>query len=348
MPITLHLQTFYPNLFLKKRLPVILVLCIALAGLFLFSARCGTVSISQEDFFNALFFRDSGNIAAQLIWEIRIPRFFGALICGGSLALCGQLLQILVRNPLAEPYTLGTGSAASLGLQLAVLGFLPAYATGTFLLPIWAFLGALFAGMAVLLIAGISGNGDRLLLAGIAVSIFSGSMISFLGFFFTEGNQLKQMAFWAFGSLDRLSWGNLLPVSLMLFPAIVLALATGRRWNLLLLGDEKMASLGHLPTRIRKQLLLLCSFITACVVSLAGPIGFIGLIVPFCVRQFLPLGKHGQYGFTFLTGALFLALCDLLPRLLPMEAPIPTGLISSLIGLPLFLYLLQKSGKLQS
>ena len=168
----------------KSHIPVILFLFIAFAVIFLFSARLGTVSISTEDFFNALFFQDKQNLAATLIWEIRIPRFFGALICGGSLALCGQLLQILVRNPLAEPYTLGTGSAASLGLQLAVLGFLPAYATGTFLLPLWAFIGAFLAGMAVLLISGNSGSGDRLLLAGIAISIFSGSMISFLSFFF--------------------------------------------------------------------------------------------------------------------------------------------------------------------
>lgn len=326
------------------RIRIVLFLCISFAGLFLFSARYGTVHIPAEDFLGALFLKDYQNLAGTLIWEIRIPRFFGALICGGSLALCGQLLQLLVRNPLAEPYTLGTGSGAALALQLAALGFLPPFLMKAFMLPLYAFLGAFLAGLSVLMLSGKSSrnSGEQILLSGIAVSVLSGSMISFLTFFYSEGNQLKHLAFWAFGSLDRSSVSLLVPVSLMLAPAVFVAIGAGRRWNLMLLGDEKAASLGHNPAAIRRQLLLLTSFITACVVCLAGPVGFVGLLVPYFTRKIISLGQSGQLGFTFVSGALFLSVCDLIPRLLPGEVPLPAGLISSLMGLPLFLYLLRK------
>jgi iron complex transport system permease protein len=329
------------------RLSLISLLCTAFAVIFLFSARTGSVSLDFSDFLDALIHPNRENLAGILIWEIRIPRFFSALLCGGCLALSGQLLQILVRNPLADPFTLGTGSGAALGLNLALAGIFPAVLSGIFLMPFWAFTGAFGAGLLVMLIAGRSGSksAERLLLAGVAVSILANSIISFWLYFFASGNELKQMVFWAFGSLDKSSSTLLLPVSIFLLPAILFSIRGSRTWNLMLMGDEKVKSLGHSPERIQRNILLLSSFMTACVVCLAGPIGFVGLVVPYCVRFFLPLGHRFQLVWTFLFGALFLSLCDLLSRLLPFQAEVPTGLISSLIGLPLFLYLLQNSGR---
>ena len=343
----LLLSELYCLLKKSNRLFLFIGFFLVFTALFLLSIRFGTMAISGFDFFDALFNPQPGKIACTLIWEIRIPRFLAAILCGGSLALCGQLLQLLVRNPLAEPYTLGTGSGAALGMQLAVLGFLPSTLTSPFFLPIWAFAGAFLSGIGVLI---ISGNGkregsNRLLLAGVAISILAGSAISFLNLFFSEGRELKQMAFWSFGSLDGASWARLIPVAILLIPCIFIAMIGHRSWNQMLLGDEKAASLGQSPERIRLILLLLSSFITACVVSLAGPIGFIGLVVPYCTRQVIPLGQNGQFGLTLLSGSLFLAFCDLLPRLLFLDVPVPAGLISSLTGLPLFLYLLRKSGQ---
>lgn len=342
---TLHLQSSISALKTSNSFLLVLLLCITFAGLFLFSARFGTVILPQKDFFDALFFQNESNLAAILVWEIRIPRFLTALLCGGSLALCGQLLQLLVNNPLAEPYTLGTGAGASLGMQMAVTGILPVYLSGTLILPIWAFAGAMAAGICVLVLSGKNASGDnnRMLLAGIAVSILCGSLISFISYFHSSGNQLRQMIFWSFGSLDKSSWQILKPGTFLLLPAILVAFSGTRRWNLLLLGSEKITSLGYNPGRIRQELLLLSSFITALVVCLAGPIGFVGLVVPYCIRHFIPLGHNGQLLITFSAGALFLAACDLIPRFFSSEIPVPTGLISSLIGLPLFLYLLRKS-----
>lgn len=151
------------------------------------------------------------------------------------------------------------------------------------------------------------------------------------------------MVFWAFGSLDNSSWKLLLPVSAFMIPAIGLVVAGSRTWNLMLLGEEKAISLGHPALRIRRYILILSSFLTACVVCLAGPLGFVGLVVPYFVRYFVPLGKKNQLLATFVSGAVFLAFCDLISRLLPGNSNVPTGLICSLVGLPLFLYLLQNS-----
>ncbi len=306
------------------------------------------VAVEWRDFWQTLIDPSGENLANILVWQIRIPRFLVAVLCGGSLALCGQLLQVLVRNPLAEPYTLGTGSGAALGLNLAMTGFLPSILTGVFLLPFWAFCGAFLSGLAVLLLSGSSRSaaGERLLLAGIAISILANSLISFILYFLADGDELRQMVFWAFGSLDKSSWTILLPVAGMMIPIILLALAGNRTWNLMLLGEEKSESLGHSPRKIRRMILVITSFLTACVVCLAGPIGFVGLVVPFCVRQFLPLGHSLQLVITFFSGALFLSFCDLLSRMFSLGAGIPTGLITSLVGLPVFLYLLRNSGRI--
>ena len=301
-----------------------------------------------RDFWVALLHPNSENLASVLIWEIRIPRFLASLLCGGCLALSGQMLQILVRNPLADPFTIGTASGAALGINLGIAGIVPSMLSGIFFMPFWAFLGAMGAGLLVMMISGSARAqaGERLLLSGVAVSILANSLISFWLYFFADGNEIKQMVFWTFGSLDKSSWNLLIPIALFMFPAIILSFYGSRTWNLMLLGDEKALSLGHSSIRIKRSILLLSSFLTACVVCLAGPIGFVGLVVPYCVRFFLPLGHRFQLVWTFLSGALYLSLCDLLARILPLQTPVPTGLISALVGLPLFLYLLQNSGRI--
>jgi iron complex transport system permease protein len=301
-----------------------------------------------RDFWQALLHPNSENLASVLIWEIRIPRFFASLLCGGCLALSGQMLQILVRNPLADSFTLGTASGAALGINLSIAGIVPSVLSGIFFMPFWAFLGALASGFLVMMISG-SGRGqagERILLTGVAVSILANSLISFWLYFFADGNEIKQMVFWTFGSLDKSSWSLLIPIAFFMLPAVFLSFYGSRTWNLMLLGDEKALSLGHSSIRVKRSILLLSSFLTACVVCLAGPIGFVGLVVPYCVRYFLPLGHRFQLTWTFMSGALYLSACDLLSRLLPLHTSVPTGLISALVGLPLFLYLLQNSGRM--
>jgi iron complex transport system permease protein len=322
----------------------------AIAVIFLFSAKTGTVALDFRDFWEALLYPNSENLAGILIWQIRVPRFLSALLCGGGLALSGQLLQILVRNPLAESFTLGTGSGAALGINLSMTGLLPPLFSGIFFMPVWAFTGAFGAGLIVMTMAGsgIRRSGERLLLSGVAVSMLANSIISLRLYFFSDQNEIRQMVFWAFGSLDNSSWSLLLPVAAFMFPAVVLAVKGNRTWNLMLLGEEKSLSLGHPAIRLRRYILILSSFLTACVVCLAGPLGFVGLVVPYFVRYFIPLGQKNQLLYTFVAGAIFLAFCDLLSRLLPGNTAIPTGLICSLVGLPLFLYLLQNSERRSS
>jgi iron complex transport system permease protein len=343
--VTLHLYLISKSLQPLRKFLFFSVICIAIAAIFLFSAKTGKVTVDFRDFWESLLNPNSENLAAVLIWQIRIPRFLSALFCGGCLALSGQLLQILVRNPLADSFTLGTGSGAALGINLALTGFLPPILSGIFFMPLWAFMGSFGAGLMVMTMAGsrMKQGSERLLLSGVAVSILANSIISLRLYFFSDQNEIRQMVFWAFGSLDNSSWKLLLPVSAFMIPAIGLVVAGSRTWNLMLLGEEKAISLGHPALRIRRYILILSSFLTACVVCLAGPLGFVGLVVPYFVRYFVPLGKKNQLLATFVSGAVFLAFCDLISRLLPGNSNVPTGLICSLVGLPLFLYLLQNS-----
>jgi len=345
--IKLHLQISHQTLNSRNQALYFLVLFIFFIAIFLFSAATGTVAMDFRELIDAIIKPGQQNLAGILVWEIRIPRFLMAFLCGGTLALCGQMLQLLVRNPLADPYTLGTASGAALGVNLALLGFLPPILTSVFILPFWAFAGSFLAGLAVLLFSG-SGKGNqdgKLLLAGIAVSILANSVISFLTFFFARGNELRQMVFWAFGSLDKAGWPGLLSISALMLPVLIFTIAGSRTWNLMLLGKEKTMSLGLKPVHISRMVLLSTSFLTACVVSQAGPVGFVGLVVPYCMRQIFPIGQPYYLLNTFFAGAIFLSFCDLLSRMAPFPSGLPVGLITSLVGLPVFLYLLQNSGR---
>ena len=148
--VTLHLYPIVKSLKPAFNLLLFSVICIAIAVIFLFSAKTGTVALDFRDFWEALINPNSENLAGILIWQIRIPRFLSALFCGGCLALSGQLLQILVRNPLADSFTLGTGSGAALGINLSLTGLLPPLLSGILFMPVWAFIGAFGAGLIVM------------------------------------------------------------------------------------------------------------------------------------------------------------------------------------------------------
>jgi iron complex transport system permease protein len=314
-------------------------------AIFLFSMGLGTVSLSFQEFKKAIFSPNSQNLASTLIWHVRMPRFILALFAGGVLAIAGQGMQFLVRNPLADPYTMGTASGASLGVNLALSGFVPGFMSLWFLVPFWAFAGALGATFLVLALSSHRGSTDpvRFVLTGVAVSMLANSALSLLTYLAARQSEVRHMLFWAFGNLDKASWSTLGPVLGLSIPPLALFFGARKAWPFLLLGDEKAGSLGVSSAVLRKTLLLLCSFLTALVVCLAGPLGFVGLVVPYWIRKWLPLTEPWFWPLTFVLGAFFLAGCDFLSRVLFPPYGLPVGLLTSLVGLPFFLYLLRDS-----
>ena len=327
--------------------PYFLLLCSGILAIFLFSAKLGTVSVSWLEIKDLLLGQNSENLAGEILLKVRIPRFFLAFIAGGILATTGQAMQILVRNPLADPFTMGTASGAALGVNLAISGFLPSFLVVSFALPFYAFVGAFLSSFLVLAL--VYGNqnqdGGRFLLVGVAVSMLANSILSLLTYWAAKQNEVRHLLFWTLGNLDKASWETLLPISGMAMVGLAALLFGHKTWNLLLLGDEKAESLGLNVSLIKKLLLVLCSFLTACVVCLAGPIGFVGLVVPYWTRKVFPVTIFSFWPFTFFTGAVFLSGCDLLSRILFQPFGLPIGLVTSLVGLPFFLYLLRDSSQ---
>ena len=304
------------------------------------------MSISWNDLSGALFSPDSENLASRLVWQVRIPRFFLALLSGGVLAVCGQAMQLLVRNPLADPYTMGTASGASLGVNLALIGWIPVLGPIWLWVPLWAFLGAFGSSLLVLVLSGKGKYLDqvRFLLTGVAVSMLANALLSLLTYISARQTEVRHMLFWAFGNLDKATWETLGPASLLLILPLVWLFYQYRTWPFLLLDEAKALTLGIRLRRIQLFLLMVVALLTGLVVSLAGPIGFVGMVVPFMMRKWIPLTQRTFWPMTFLAGAVFLSACDLLSRILYMPFGLPVGLVSSLVGLPFFLYLLRDSG----
>jgi len=265
-------------------------------------------------------------------------------LAGAGLAAAGVVMQGVFRNPLAEPGVLGVSAGGSLGALLAVTTGL----TTRFALPLCAFAGAM---LAMAIIFGVSlrahaGQGaSGLVMSGLAVSALFSALTS-LVLTHTNEYQVANFIFWTMGGLANRRWEHLA----MLAPPMLLALAAlcalARRLDLLLLGDEQTRALGAHPARTRVLLVALASLSAAAVVSVTGPIGFVGLIVPHMLRMLLGPSHRRLLLLSALGGAIFLMLCDLLVRLLGAARgnEMPVGIVTALLGTPFFLTLLSRRG----
>lgn len=277
----------------------------------------------------------------QIVWSIRLPRALLGAVVGASLAVAGTTLQALVRNRLADPYVLGVSSGAALG-AVAVLVLGPSVAG--FGLQSAAFAGALGAlGLVYALARTSSGLSPvRLVLAGVALSYLFSGLTSFLIFSSRNPQATRAVLFWLLGSLGAAAWSQLGVPTAALAAGIAVLLLRGRALNALVLGDETAATLGIDVTRLRRELLLVASLVTGVVVAISGGIGFVGLMIPHLVRLAVGPDHRRVLPLATAVGALYLVLVDLASRLIVSPAELPLGIITSVVGAPLFLWLLQR------
>lgn len=276
-----------------------------------------------------------------IIYLVRLPRALIACLAGGALASCGAAMQGMFRNPMADPGILGVSSGAGLGAVTAItLGFA---ARSIYTLPLFATVGAVVAVTLIYLLSLRKGKISplTLILSGIAVSTFIGALTQLV---LINSNQyeVRNYIFWVMGSLNGMMWDQ---VRLIAAPVVILVLVLmffSRDLNLLLLGEEEAQSVGLEPSRSRKLLLLFTSLITAAAISVCGPIGFVGLIVPHILRLITGPDHRILIPASALGGAIFLTGCDILARL-PANGEISVGIITSMLGAPFFLYLLIRS-----
>ncbi len=327
----------------RRRAFFVLLLLLALAGLSLLNAvAAGSISVTAADIFTALGGgtpTSEASLAVEVIRGLRLPRALGAFACGGLLALAGALMQILLRNPLADPYVLGISGGAAVGALLAML-----LGVALWLVNLAAFGGALAA---MFIVFGLA-HGDnswtrtRLLLTGVIVAAGCGAAVALILSIAPE-SQLRGMLFWLMGDAGQISEPR--PALAILALSLVLALPFARELNILARGDVLAQTLGISVTQIKRGIYFLAALATATAVTTAGSIGFIGLIVPHLTRLgLMKLGWGNDQRLLLpaatLAGGSLLLLADTLARTVLAPQQLPVGVLTALIGVPVFLFLL--------
>ncbi|MCP5535217.1 MAG: iron ABC transporter permease [Akkermansiaceae bacterium] len=292
-------------------------------------------------------FKPTGDgLDTMIFWKIRVPRVLLAMLAGMGLSLGGVVFQAIFRNPLATPFTLGVAGGASLGVTLAIFLGLNLTILGISGLSLAALLGAMGSITVVYGIARATGNisPNTMLLAGVAISFFFSSLILLLQYLGDMSDSFR-ILHWLMGDLSRASLDTLLQI----FPFVASgALITGflhRELNLLSINDDLAASCGLRVERMRIILFIAVSLMIAGIVTVCGPIGFVGIMAPHICRLIVGANHRNLVPASILFGGVFLTLCDTLARTISTSAEVPVGIITAILGGPFFLWLLFRKSR---
>ena len=335
----------------KFPLLCLLLLAVLIAALF-WALSIGTVHLPSDVIAVALLDQLRGDLPIEapgqgpvhdIVWLLRLPRLLLAAIIGAGLAVCGVIMQAIVKNPLADPYILGISAGASLGATAAVLLGIGA-ALGENAIGIAAFLGAFAVSLGVLFIANIGGRASamKLLLGGMALSAVCSAFSSFIVYFANDKEGMQTITYWMMGSFAGAHWSSLQVIAPIILAAVCFFWTQSRILNLMLLGDETAVTLGTDLHAYRQGYLLISSLIVGVVVYAAGMIGFVGLIVPHVVRMLIGTDHKKLIPVSALAGAILLVVADGLCRVIIPRTELPIGILISLIGAPCFVYLMVK------
>nr|WP_198134014.1 iron ABC transporter permease [Clostridium saudiense] len=316
-----------------------------------FAVTIGSVDISIKEVYQVILYKllnigDSSigtGAVADVVWLIRMPRIVLAIAVGVGLSVVGIVMQAIVKNPLADPYILGVSSGASLGATLAVvLGIGSSFGSNS--LGIMGFIGAFGVSILVLIISNIGerSNSIKLLLAGMALSSVCSSFSSFLVYISDDSQKLKTITFWLMGSLAGAKWNEIVIIMPIIILGVIFFMTQYRTLNLMLLGDEVSITLGTDLHKFRIIYLVITSLMIGLLVYVSGMIGFVGLIIPHIVRMIFGTDHKKIIPISALLGAIILIWADVLSRALIKGTEIPIGIVISIIGSPLFVWLMIK------
>jgi iron complex transport system permease protein len=317
----------------------VLVLALVISGCLLVGLAAGTVPLTPGEVWRGLWQGDS--TSGAIVRDLRAPRVLLAFCVGGSLAVCGAALQAMIRNPLAEPYLLGLSGGAGLGAVLAIA----THAAATWAVPVAAFLGALAAVAMVYrlsLVAGRRLDPRVLLLSGVVVGSFAGAVMSAI-IVLSPAAEIRNAFLWLLGGFGGASWQSLVVfTTYAVLPLGILALRA-RSLDLLALGDEPAHHLGAEVERTRREVYACTALLTAASVATCGIIGFVGLVVPHAVRTVARPLHRTLLPLVFAIGGAFLVLSDVVSRTIVRPLELPVGVITALVGVPLFALLLRRT-----
>ena len=289
------------------------------------------------------------SIAKIIVWELRFPRVIMGALVGMALAVAGTIMQAIFRNPMADPFIIGIASGASVGASIAIIAGGTVVFLAGFILPIFAFVGALVTLLVVYFVANVRGTirTDTLLLSGIAVGSFMAAVTSFLTYF--SGEYLRPIIFWLMGGLTLVEgdWESVVISALIIIPSSIICILYSRPLNLLLLGEETARHRGLNVQRMQRVLLILASLITGVSVAFTGVIGFVGLIIPHMVRLITGPDHRVLLPISAFSGASFLILADVIAKTILFPSEVPVGIITAFCGAPFFLYLLRRHKRIR-
>jgi iron complex transport system permease protein len=324
-------------------------LALLIVVLMLFELRLGSVRITLVNMLHQLWGKEFlTDQQLVILTKFRLPRMIAALLAGAALPVCGLQMQTLFRNPLAGPYVLGISSGASFGAALVVMG---AGATGlvaTWSLALAAWMGA---GMVMVLLLFISyriKDGLTILILGIMFSSGLAAVISIMQYF-SQAEALKSFVIWSMGSLGNITRSQLLVMSIAIVPLLAVTLGYAKVLNGLMLGEEYAVTMGVRIKRSRTVILATTSILAGTITAFCGPIGFIGIAVPHMARFLFRKSDHRiLLPATMLTGMAILLISDLISQLPGSERVLPINAVTSLIGIPVVIWLVIMNRKAQS
>lgn len=336
-----------------------LALCCLLAALLVLSlvwaTGLGPVSIPFPQVWQVVLGRLAGLVTGRevllevrlstqnIVWFLRAPRVLLGALVGAALALAGVGMQAFTRNPLAEPYVLGISSGASLGAVLAMLLGLSLPGLGRLSVPAGAFAGALVSLLLVCLLTRSPNTLSpiRLVLAGVAVSAMLQAFTNYLVYTAPDDAAVREATFWMLGGLGSAQWKDIPLLLCVLPPAAVVMLALAKSLNAMLMGEDSAVTLGVDVKLVRGVLITVAALLTASSVAVSGCIGFIGLVIPHFIRSAVGPDHRRLIPVSALTGALFLVWADVGTRMLRPPAELPVGILTALVGAPLFLWMIR-------
>ncbi len=324
----------------RRAAGVLGLLAFAVAGSAIVGLAAGPSGIPVREAVSALLAPESQGAAADIVLRVRLPRVLLSLLVGASLAVSGVLFQALLRNPLADPFVLGVSGGAALG-GIAVLSLGSAVGLSHAAVAPAAFAGALATTLLLGLVSGSRASPTSLLLTGVVFNAFASAGIVFLASLagLTEG---ASVFLWLIGSLSNVRAGVTGWVAVFLFAGLACALPLARSLNLMTLGEEPAQQLGVDVARVQRVLLVAASLMVGAAVSVAGLVGFVGLIIPHLLRLLIGPDHRLLLPSAALAGGAFLLLCDTAARSLLGGRELPVGALTSLLGGPVFLWLLRR------
>ncbi|QDY71410.1 FecCD family ABC transporter permease [Qingshengfaniella alkalisoli] len=280
-------------------------------------------------------------IEESVVWDLRLSRALVAALAGAGLALCGAILQALLRNPLAEPFVLGVSAGASTG---AVCVIILGVGAGSLSLSVGAFVGAFSAfGLVALLSNGATSGPNHTILAGVAASQLFNALTSYI--VTTSGNaeQARNVMFWLLGSFGGVRWPDFQLLLVVVCLCLVICILMARSLDAFTFGDEDAAALGVPVARIRLLLFAVTALMTATIVSMVGAIGFVGLVVPHAARYLVGPMHLRLMPACAVVGAVFMVIADIVSRVIATQQTVPIGVVTALVGVPFFAIILYRA-----